>query len=164
MAEVLKAPSPSPGPQTLAVRSVDGSDKLTLILDDCWGHHHKMLRDKSEHVSKALKRMVISAMKSHLKGSRKRKRVGEVVMEAEATSLTPTIEACLYTPQGKVVGDDVPNIEAWLDGCVLELGPAQYNVQVNLPMVESLEFPKILRSGFPIVPKVIMNLESWEDL
>ena len=134
------------------VRNVEG-EKLNVILDDCWGHHHKLLRDKNENVSKTLNRLVLSSLKSQKRksGNRKRKRTDQ---DGEQEDVIPPIEAHLYTPSGEAVGSEVPNEAAWVDGTVLKLGSVEYKVLVNLPTVLSLTIPTCLTTGCPAVPQV----------
>lgn len=132
------------------VRSVEGEDQLNVIMDDCWGHHHRFLRDKKEHVSKTLSRIVLSSLKSQKKqmsGNRKRKR-------QEPEKDVPPIEAHLFAPSGEAVEGEVPNRAAWEDGGVLELGSVQYKVCLNLPTVLSLKLPRYPMTGCPVVPQV----------
>lgn len=137
----------------VAVKSIEGEEKLKLIMDDCWGHHHEFLRDKGEHVSKALKRIVLTSIKSQ-SGNRKRKRT-----EVEEKTMVPTssIKAVLYAPTGDIVEDKVPNIDAWVEGSVLEMGGIRYKVQVNIPSVLSLKLSRYVMSGGPVVPEVTLT-------
>ena len=144
--------------RVVKVRSLQGETKLHLVLQDCWGRHHRLLRDKNEHVSKTLKRIVLSSLKSQ----RKRKRTGvgaegsaAAVAIGDAPPPTPlNFEAHLFGPSGESVGGEVPNVEAWKDGSSLQVGPIRYEVCVNLPTVNSLKLPTHLATGCPIVPQV----------
>lgn len=132
------------------VRSLEGEEKLNVIFDDSRGHHHEMLRDKEEHVCKTLKRISLSSMK-HKGAGRKRKHT-EVAKGSEDTH--SPIDAHLYTPRGELVQDEVPNIVAWEEGSILELGSVKYRVCVNIPTVLSLKLPKHIMTGYPVVPEV----------
>lgn len=134
------------------VRSLQGEEKLNLILDDPHGHHREMLRDKHEHVGKALKRMVLQSMKSFKGGKRTRKLKG--ASEKTNADETPPISARLYTPTGELVKESVPNTVAWEEGSILELGSVRYKVCVNIPTILSVILPKFVMTGCPVVPKV----------
>jgi hypothetical protein len=139
--------------RVVAVKKMEG-EKLNIVLDDCWGHHHKMLRDKNEMVSKTLNRLVLSSVKSQRRkvGARKRKRTD---LEGEGDAVAPPIEAHLYAPSGDAVDGEIPNEVAWENGGVLRLGSVDYKVCVNPPTVVSLTLPRqSLTTGSPIVPQV----------
>ncbi len=138
-------PDPSPS-RVVKVRSVEGSEKLNVIFDDSMGHHHSLSRDKDEHVSKTLTRIVLSSQKVERR-NRKRKRV------ENANNSTP-IEAHLYTPTGVPVEGEVPNSVAWEEGSVLKVGPAHYEVRVNVPTILELSLPDIIMTDCPTVPQV----------
>lgn len=164
-------------PETISrmvtVRSLEGEDKFNLILDDSSGNHHRMLRDKREHVSKTLNRLVLTSMKSQQKNrKRKRKHTGEPIHDSPIIpppahshtgggdvptgSAPPTAEvgARLYSPSGDLVDGDVPNIEAWVENSVLVVGSAWYRVCVNPPTVLALKLPKFAMTDCPLVPEV----------
>ena len=139
-----------PIPQVVKVRSLEGSEKLNVIFDDSFGHHHQLSRDKQEHVSRTLTRIVLSYKKVE-KRNRKRKRDEST---AEATGEIP-IEAHLYAPAGTLVEPEVPNALAWEEGGVLEVGSTRYKVRVNMPTVLSLALPEVIMTDCPVVPQVI---------
>lgn len=143
--------------RVVRVRNVEGEEQLNVIMDDCWGHHHRFLRDKNEHVSKTLHRIVLASVKSQkrqMSATRKRKRP-DLEKDAPAPiEATAPIEAHLYTPSGEGVESEVPNKAAWEDGGVLELGSVQYKVCVNLPTILSLKLPRYPMTGCPVVPQV----------
>lgn len=139
--------------RVVKVRSVEG-EKLNVILDDCWGHHHRLLRDKNEHVSKTLNRLVLSSLKSQKRKSGNTKRKHTDLEEKPKDTPPPPIEAHLYTPSGEAVGNEIPNEAAWEDGGVLRLGSVEYKVCVNFPTVLSLKLPQYLMTGCPVVPQV----------
>lgn len=146
--------TPSTVPESVSrvvkVRSVDGEEKMNVILEDSWGHHHRMLRNKDEHVSKTLKRIVLSSQK--LKGgTRKRKRTDPVKASDE---VVPPIEAHLYTPSGEAVESEVPNGVAWEEGGILRVGSIQYRVCVNRPVILALKLSRYPMTGCPVVPQV----------
>lgn len=144
------------------VRNAEG-EKLNVILNDCWGYHHRLLRDKNEPVSRTLNRLVLSSLKSQKRksGTRKRKRTD---LEEKPEDALPPIEAHLYTPAGETVSNEIPNEAAWEDGGVLRLGSVEYKVCVNLPTILSLKLPRYLMTGCPVVPQVGKNDKSIQRL
>lgn len=143
------ATAPQSTPRVVGVRSLEGEDKLNVTIEDNLGHQHKLLRDKYEHVSKTLKRIVLSTAKSESRKNRKRKHSDQLTEHTP-----PSLEAHLYTPTGDLVGEAVPNDTAWEEGSTLELGSVRYKVHVNLPTVLSLKLPKFSMTGCPLVPQV----------
>ena len=141
--------------RVVEVRSLEGEEKFDLVFEDPEGHHHSLLRDKGEHVSRTLKRIVLSSTKSKRvkTGERKHRRV-EFQSGGTTPVAVPPLEAHLFTPMGEPVEDNVPNIDAWVEGSVLEVGSISYKVEVNIPKVLSLKLPKFARTMSPIVPEV----------
>ena len=147
---MASVPDPSTS-DVVKVRSLEESEKLNLIFDDSFGHHHHLSRDKNEHVSKTLTRIILSCQKVERK-NRKRKRD-----ESEkGTAVIPSV-AHLYTPTGVAVEGVVPNAAAWEEGSVLEVGSTRYQVRVNVPTVLSLALPNILMTDCPAVPQVCLS-------
>ena len=141
--------SPQSTSRVVGVRSLEGEDKLNVIIEDNLGHQHRLLRDKYERVSKTLKRIVLTTVNSQNKKNRKRKH-----REMLSESTPPSLEAHLYTPTGELVGEEVLNDSAWEEGSTLQLGSVRYKVHVNLPTVSSLKLPKFAMTGCPMVPQV----------
>lgn len=137
------ATAPKSTSRVVGVRSLEGEDKLNVIIEDNFGHQHKLLRDKYEHVSKTLKRIILTTK------NRKRKH-----SDLSTEHTPPSLEAHLYTPTGELVGEAVPNDTAWEEGSTLQLGSVWYKVHVNLPTVLSLKLPKFAMTGCPMVPQV----------
>jgi len=141
------------------VRSHKNEEKLVVsIQDDSWGHC-VFNRDKKEQVCTTLKRIELKSLK--LRTGRKRKR-----KDAEGEPQAPMLHARLYTPNGDLVEDEVPNFKAWEEGNILEVGPTRYQVCVNVPGVVSLELPTPVMTSCPLVPKVsvLLAVSSLEGL
>ena len=58
----------------------------------------------------------------------------------------------LYHNEEKL-GDDVPNLEAWIDGAVMRMGELPFAVHINLPSVLKLQLPCNIMVGFPVFPQ-----------
>lgn len=140
------------------VRVPEGEEKLSLVLDDCWGlkKELQLSRGRRDNVSKTLDRIVLKSQylkHGSSKASRKRKRKNADCEEETSEPAVP-IEAHLYTPTGELVKADTPNIHAWEEGSVLVVGSVRYDVHVNVPTVLSLQMSTLLLSGCPLVPEV----------
>ena len=149
---MASGPDPSYS-SVVKVRCVDGSVKLNVIFNDSSGHYHELCRDKDEHVSKALTRIVLQSQKK--RRNRKRKHGG-----ADEWGTDVPIEAHLYTPTGVPVESGIPNSAAWEEGGVLEVGSARYQIRVNVPTILALTLPSIIMTDCPTVPKVTLPLTS----
>ena len=137
----------------LVVRSVAGEETMRLSAS-LRGRTHSLLRDKSEPVLKALKRVAIAAAKSE-KNVKSKKRHAHTATDDGSTADAP-IEAQLHVGScsGPAVSGELPNSLAWVEDNVLLVGGVEYNIRVNPPTVLSLRLPDFVMSGCPIVPKV----------
>ena len=132
--------------QLVVVRSVEGEDHLNLIFE-FKGKSHVLLRQKDESLGKTLKRIVITAAKPDKIKRSLRKQVH-----------TPSIpiEAHLFAGRNgqELVPEDIPNVQAWVNGSMLVLDGISYTIEVNLPSILSLKMPDFVLSGCPAVPEV----------
>lgn len=143
---VEESSAPVASLQMLTVRLIPEDEHLNLsyVLK---GKKHKLLRYKTEALSKTLKRISITAIRPEkLKRSERRH------MQSQNEHMAP-IEAYLLAGSQRVAGD-TPNSEAWLEGRVLVVNDAQFTVCVNVPTLLSLKMPRFIMSNCPAVPEV----------
>ncbi|NXE23552.1 PDE12 phosphodiesterase, partial [Ardeotis kori] len=136
------------------VRCVPSEPKLSVrfVLPDGSAKH--MQRDQAEPLGRALARIATNAAKGHAKAAKKSKKAraeGGPAGDA-AAAVAPAVR--LFSRDGEVVGEEVPNAAAWQDGAVLQIGEAQYRVERNPPALTELQLPRSLLAGFPVCPKV----------
>ena len=143
---VKESGAPVTPSQMLTVRLIQEDEHLNLsyVLK---GKKHKLLRHKTEALSKTLNRISITAIRPQkLKRSERR----HIQSQNEHMA---TIEAYLLAGSQRVAGD-TPNSEAWLEGRVLVVDDAQFTVYVNVPTLLSLKMPRFIMSNCPAVPEV----------
>ena len=55
---------------------------------------------------------------------------------------------------GKMVDNELPNDNVWVEGATLQIDEECYNVELNIPTVISVKLPKVVLSGFPCFPNL----------
>ena len=143
---VKESGAPVAPSQMLTVRLIPEDEHLNLsyVLK---GKKHKLLRYKTEALSKTLNRISITAIRPQkLKRSERRH------MQSQNEHMAP-IEAYLLAGSQRVAGN-TPNSEAWLEGRVLVVDDTQFTVYVNVPTLLSLKMPRFIMSNCPAVPEV----------
>lgn len=135
----------------LSVRNVAGEDSIRLSAN-LRGRVHHLLRDKTEPVSKALRRIAIAAAKSAKTKKNVRSKQRALATAPEINPIQTQLHVGSAT--GPTVAQELPNADAWTEGNVLVVDDAQYDIRVNPPTVLSLKLPNFLMTGSPIVPEV----------
>ena len=55
---------------------------------------------------------------------------------------------------GALVDSNLLNDKVWVEGAILQIADAAYNVELNIPTINSMKLPKALVSGFPCFPRL----------
>ncbi|XP_065543734.1 2',5'-phosphodiesterase 12 [Lathamus discolor] len=146
-------PAAPPAMERAVVRCVPCEPKLTLRLVLPDGSARHMQRDKAEPLGRVLARIAANTAKGNAKAAKKSKKARAAGAPAEeASAEAPAVR--LFSCDGEVVAEEVPNAAAWQDGAVLHIGEARYRVERNPPTLTELRLPRSLLAGFPVCPKV----------
>ncbi|XP_078470572.1 2',5'-phosphodiesterase 12 [Lampetra planeri] len=147
------------------VRRVDGEDTMTVAFP--WGdegdkggrRQRQLQRSQAEALSGALARIAGGDKKDKkaaqaLAKKRKGKKIDETTgEEGQQQGQQQQLEARLLY-QGNPVDPATPNVAAWRDGAVLEIGGRRFAVDVNVPAVTSLSLSAAIMAGFPVFPRI----------
>ncbi|XP_057273690.1 2',5'-phosphodiesterase 12 [Pezoporus wallicus] len=153
LGRLLAAPAAPPAMERAVVRCVPSEPKLTLRLVLPDGSARHMQRDKAEPLGRVLARIAANTAKGNAKAAKKSKKARAAGSPAEeAPAEAPAVR--LFSCDGEVVAEEVPNAAAWQDGAVLHIGEARYRVERNRPALTELRLPRSLLAGFPVCPKV----------
>ena len=63
------------------------------------------------------------------------------------------VDVCVLH-DGKIVDNELPNDNVWVEGATLQIDKECYNVELNVPSVTSVKLPEVIISGFPCFPKL----------
>lgn len=108
---------------------------------------YNLLRDQSEPVSSSLSRIKLNL-------SRGNKR------DTKAPSNTDDLDqhSVNLTKDGSLIDiNSLTNIDAWVEGAVLNIDGKSYRVSTNSPQVEFLKLPPCMMKGFVIIPSVTLT-------
>ncbi|XP_040448584.1 2',5'-phosphodiesterase 12 [Falco naumanni] len=155
-AEGARPPAGHGAMERAVVRCVPSEAKLSLrfVLPDGSARH--MQRDQAEPLGRALARIAANAAKGRTKAAKKNKKAraesGPAAEGGPEAAAVPAVR--LFSRDGEAVAEEVPNVAAWQDGAVLQIGEAQYRVERNPPALTELQLPRSLLAGFPVCPKL----------
>ena len=138
----------------MKVHNVENEEKMILMFEDHLNREHHLLRQKSEHLAAALKRIQLTMQKLQKKQSKKK--LGASAGAGPSGVAMDDMEASLYDPSGELVPGDKSNNEAWMENSRLVIGEHCYTVRVNPPRVVFLKLSDCLLSGCPVVGKVML--------
>ena len=151
--------------QTVSVRSVDDDPEMTITtkIHGTPRHYHRKKTDTLKHT---LKRMRINLTQPH-HGKKKLKKI----IKASPTEIEGLyypddvkIEIKSYCSAEKVpIDTETSNQDAWKEQNVLIIGEEVFKIRVNAPTVVTIDIPKHLMVGFPVVPNVELEFGKRED-
>ncbi|XP_033100520.1 2',5'-phosphodiesterase 12-like [Anneissia japonica] len=141
------------------VRCVEEGETMSILFVYA-GMNLCLQRDKSEQVERALTRIRASVLKKTKVISKRTKKMKQD-QNSSVSQNEQNLLVSLHNCFGKEIDQSLANIEAWINGAILNIGSVKYSVYRNSPTVTNIKLPRCAIVSCPVFPR--LSLEFADD-
>lgn len=135
-------------------RIVENNSVFIKLMFNLNARPYTLSRLSTDSVGKTLKRVGLSVSKATTAREGKKPKKGRHQNSIEDIPVT------LFNKNGEVIDSEVSNLDAWVEGNVLEITDCKFLVEEDTPIVLSASIPSVLMAGFPVVPTLKLEFSD----